>query len=459
MLYFTETIASSNREKDGPAGEKSHLFRMALTAFIIVIAGTLLYPDTFTRAGLRVGPFRISALALLFFIVAPPVFAFAWSRRGSLKPGIVDVALLLMVGFMVIRGFAAATNGNELGLDAAFAVYTLLLYYGASILGQHSPAFRVITLTLAILALIISLYAILEFILNDNFIYGALIEEKVPIKSAELHRSGSTLAHPAVLGVILIALAPLQIYFFYREKNIFRRTFWGVSLLISVVALYVSFSKGSWITAAIIFLATSIILIFNLQKIYGKLKPFVILTTALIFILLLFVSLSYKEFEFNVFSSERRFESFGMRWVMWEKAPGVFFDNHMIGVGMWKGAAAVYSVVYNEGEQDAKDAGYEENMIPVDNLYLTTMVEEGLIGTLLLILTISLIGRQAWSLIRTKGRQAGMVISLSVGMVAVLINGMTMDTLLIFPIMFIFWLYAGLIRAKAEGAGQIGDPF
>jgi len=453
MLHRAETFASINRDSDGSVREKSLLFRVALAAFIIMIVGTLLYPDTFTRVGLRVGPFRISALALLFFIAAPPVFAYAWSRRGALKPGIIDAALLLMVGFMTIRGFAAATNGNELGLDAAIAVYTLLVYYGAAMLGQDSSALRVIILTLAILAMIISFYAILEFILNDNFIYGALIEDKAPLKSAEFHRSGSTLAQPPVLGTILIAVAPLQIYFFCRGKNIFRRVFWGVSLLLSAVALLVSFSKGSWITAAIIFSATFIILMFNLQKIHGKLKPLIILTTALILILLLSVSLSYKEFEFNVFSPDRINESFGMRWNMWEKAPGVFIDNYMIGVGMWKGGDAVYSVVYNEREQDAQDVGYEEGMIPVDNLYLTTMIEEGLVGAFLLIMAISLIGKQAWSLIRTKGRHRGIVISLSVGMVAVLINGMTINTLLIFPIMFIFWLYAGLIRAQAEAAG------
>src|SRR3990170_2884580 len=105
MLYLTGTIASNSREKDRLPGEKSYLFRVALTALIIMIAGTLLYPDTFTRAGLRIGSFRISALALLFFIAAPPVFAYVWRRRGVLKPGIIDVALLLMVGFMTIRGF------------------------------------------------------------------------------------------------------------------------------------------------------------------------------------------------------------------------------------------------------------------------------------------------------------------------------------------------------------------
>src|SRR5665811_1473927 len=128
MLPLIENFISNNRDSDGTDNEKSHLFRVALAAFIIMIAGTLLYPDTFTSAGFRLGSFRISALALLFFIAAPPVLAYALSRRGALTPGIIDAALLLMVGFMTIRGFAAATNGNEMGLVAAFAVYTILLY-------------------------------------------------------------------------------------------------------------------------------------------------------------------------------------------------------------------------------------------------------------------------------------------------------------------------------------------
>src|SRR5665811_1104829 len=135
-----------------------------------------------------------------------------------------------------------------MGLVAAFAVYTILLYYGASILGQHSSALRAISLSFAILAVIISFYAIIEFIIKENVLFAALVAEKAPVKSAEFYRSGSTLGQPLVLGAFLITVMPLQIYFYFREKFLFRHVFWSLSIILSAAALVISFSKGSWIT-------------------------------------------------------------------------------------------------------------------------------------------------------------------------------------------------------------------
>lgn len=437
-MNLSEKIGAGRRD-DG------RLFIVALTALMVMVAGTLLYPETFVSVGLRVGPFRISPMAVLFIIAGPPVSWYFWTHRKELRPGLIDVTLPLCLVFVTVRGLLAATNGNELGLVIAFTCYVLLLYYGTAVLGQNNAAVKVVFHTLAILAIIISAYALLEYFLADNLLYGSLTEKKSPFKSVEFYRSGSTLAQPAVLGIFIVQVLPFLMYLFFVSRNNREKILWGLASGLSVATLLVTFAKGSWVVALLMGMGAVLYIVIRWSRFRQGLKTSLLILAAFCIVILTTLAfVSLQNLNFNLMSEERQWESVDMRWIMWQEAPEVFTQQPLVGVGIWQGGNDVLHHVVEEGNLDLS------HPIPLSNVFITILVEEGLIGSLLLAGTLILAGRYAWLVIKGGGESARIAVPVTVSMAALLINGMTADSLLIWPVMVVFWLEAGLIRSQAE---------
>jgi O-antigen ligase len=437
-MNLSENISAYRRD-DG------RLFVAALAALMLMVAGTLLYPETFISVGLRVGPFRISPLAMLFVIAAPPVGWYYWIHRKELRPGLIDIALPLSLVFVSVRGLFAATNANELGLAIAYVCYVLLLYYGTAMLGQNHKAVRAIFYTLGILAIVISTYALLEYLLADNFLYGSLTEEKSPLKSVVYYRSGSTLAQPAVLGIFMVQVIPFLIYLFLVSRNKREKILWGLASALSIAALLVTFAKGSWAIAILMGIGAAIYVVWRWSRFRRALKTSLLILAAFyVAVVMLFTFVSLQNLHFNLLSEERQWESVDMRWIMWKKAPDVFLQHPLVGVGIWQGGNDVLHQVVEEGDLDLI------NPVPLSNVFIMILVEEGLVGSLLIAATLILAGRHSWLVIKGGGESARIAVPVTVSMMALLINGITADSLLIWPVMVVFWLEAGLIRSQVE---------
>jgi len=425
--------------------EDGRLFNVALAVLMLMVAGTLLYPETFISVGLMAGPFRISPMAVLFMIAAPPIIWYSWIHRRHIRPGIFDVGLLISLVFITARGLFAVTNGNELGLVVAYICYVLLLYYGTAVLGQSRKTVELIFYTLAILAVVISAYALLEYFLANNFLYGSLTEEKSPLKSAVFYRSGSTLAQPAVLGIFMVQVIPILVYLFVVSRSNMQKVLWGAASALSIAALLATFAKGSWVVAVMMGIGATIYVAMHWSRLKKGLRVgLVLFTVSCIVVILIFSLMSLQNLNFNILSEERQQESIDMRWDMWKKAPDVFLQQPMVGVGIWHGGNIVSHLVADEFGFDL------ESPIPISNVYILILVEEGLIGSMLFAGTLILLGRHAWLVIRNGGESTRIAVPLVLGMIALLLNGMTADSLFIWPAMVLFWFEAGLIRAQLE---------
>jgi hypothetical protein len=416
--------SSQNRSGQG------RLFLAALAALVLLLAGTLLYPDTMTNAGLRLGQLRISPLGVLMVLALPPVAFYVWNSRHQLSFQMLDFLLLTGLAFLTIRGAAAAVTANGLLLVVAYTAYALLSYYGMAAVGQKSSAVRVIFRTMACLAVVIAAYAMVEFLLDRNIIFDDLIRDKVIFRASSLHRTGSTLGQPIVLGNIMVQLAPFLVYFFLKSRNVGARIWWGATILTATMALWVSYAKGSMAAALILVAAVAVWI--GWKKAAYK-KTFAILLAAGLICILSLGAIFYRSADYNLFSPERREESFTLRWYFWEKVPGAVASQPLIGSGLWQGVPGF------EGEPHA-----------IDNLYLGTLVEQGLIGSVLLGGALVLIGRQVWRLIAAGGRIAILALTLAVSMAALLLASITSNPLFIWPTMVVFWMEAGLIRALYE---------
>ena len=432
----------------GGGGGDGGLFLAALAALVLLLAGNLLYPDTSTDAAISLGAIRVSPLGALFVLTAPFLLIYAGRRRHELSISLLDVLLPATMAYLAFRGILAATTANGVALTAGYAAYSLTIYYGAAVLAQRSVAVRVITVTIVSVGLVVVALGMLEFFLERNVLYEGLIKQSsIPFRGAGYHRSGSTLGHPLALGLFLVQVAPFFVIFFAKADTVLKRIAWGVAMIGLALTLLVTFSKGPWGTAGILAASAMAYLLWKkpaARKLTMVLAVAVVLSSALFFVVF------HENTMAGTFSRARTSESLSPRKYMWSRTPAVIGANPVFGVGMWQGGPEVARI-------DPVDLG-ENQPTAIDNLYLTIIVEDGLVGALLLLVTLALVFRQAIGLFRGGGDYATWGAAYLISMGAVIINGMTMDTLLMWPGMVMFWLVAGMMRAMYEMKQRKTEP-
>ena len=432
-------------------GDDGRLFLSALAALVLLLASNLLYPDTSTNVAVNLGAIRLSPLGTMFVVTAPFLLIYGWSRRHKVSISALDVLLLTTMTYLALRGVLAATTANGVALTAGYAAYSLTIYYGAAVLAQRPVAIRVITITIVSIGFIVVTLGLLEFFLERNVLYEGLIKQSsIPFQGAGYHRSGSTLGHPLALGLFLVQIAPFFVIFFAKADTILKRIAWGLVIIGLVLTLLVTFSKGPWGTAGILAASAVAYLLWKkpeARKLTMVLVVSVVLSSALFFVVF------HENTMAGTFSRARTSESLSPRKYMWSRTPAVIGANPVFGVGMWQSGPEVSKI-------DPVDLG-ENQPTAIDNLYLTIIVEDGLVGALLLLVTLALVFRQAIGLFRGGGDYATWGAAYLISMGAVIINGITMDTLLMWPGMVMFWLMAGMTRAMYEmkrrktGPGEI----
>ena len=362
---------------------------------ILLLAGTLLYPDTFSSLGFHFGGFRISSTLILFIIALPPVGFYTWRQRRSIHLGMIDALLLAYLVFMTVRGLFAGLHGNDLALLVGFAGYTIMLYYGIAALAQNYTARRAVFFCLAVLGVIIAVYAILEFVVGHNILYEGITAIKVPVKavSAGYHRSSSTIGHPVALGLFLVQVAPFLFFYFIRAVDFHRRFFWGFALIVTVSALLTTFAKGSWVTALLLIVLGIFLYVWLRPQLSKGLKKAVIGLAVISSLALIIIGATvFQDLKYNTFSNQRRLESYDLRWLMWTNSATVIENHLLTGVGMGVGANDIYRILVQKRESAP------DRKMAIDNIYLSTLADEGLIGFVLLGSTFVMIGRQIWKI-------------------------------------------------------------
>jgi len=417
----------------------------ALVSISFLLAGTLLYPDYLASVGLRAGPVRVSPMGLLFVLAAPSIFLYFWKQKATLKYSAVDAVLVITLLFVGIRGVFAATNSNELGLVVGYIGYVLLLYYGAAVLGQKRGSLRVLFIVLVSMSVIAAAYAVIEFALGRNILYEGIIKASmVPFPGAGYHRSGSTLGHPGALSAFLVQASPFSIFFFIKSAGS-RKVALGAAIVLSMLALLLTYSKGGWGTAAVLIL-TGLILIIKRRP--ASARPMLITLISGLLALGIFTIAFHSTVYSGTLSKARTSESFKPREYMWSRVPVTFKENPLIGAGMWQGNAEVIRV------SQAPDAKNRPSSI--DNIYLTVLVEQGIIGVILTSATLVLFGIQASRLLRRGGSIFEWGLPVVASMILILISGFAMTSLMVWPNMVVFWLSAGMLRSLVEKSHKEG---
>lgn len=131
----------------------------------------------------------------------------------------------------------------------------------------------------------ISIHSIVEFI-------GFFPFELDPFEQhyAEMSRVGGLFGLPNFLGNLLAFSLPLHIFFiFNKTNNKLTNLFWIISLLLQVIALFISKTRGAWVAIFI----SAVIFFFLLINIYAHKKKTNFIIFCFTFLLLLFLNSSF----------------------------------------------------------------------------------------------------------------------------------------------------------------------
>ena len=90
----------------------SRLYKAALASLALLLAGTLLYPDTYVNADWHIGPIRVSVLSVLLVVAAPSILLYMFAQRREITIRALDYLLVSFMAYIFIREVLAASQAN-----------------------------------------------------------------------------------------------------------------------------------------------------------------------------------------------------------------------------------------------------------------------------------------------------------------------------------------------------------
>lgn len=409
-----------------------------LVIVLLVIAAAVLYPDSFIPGGPGFGSMRMTPLSLLspFVLLFGLVYLITWRKR--LKANAVDASLIVFMAFFVARNLAGTSAIGSL----KYSLYGLVIFYLCAYLSRRVSYLRAVIYTIVFLAFITAFYGVfVEYVLQRNVLFFPLISEVVKEPPQGLHRIGSTLAHPVAYGAFLVQVAPFCVFLVLRSKDKFIRLFGGAASVMVLLALFLNYSKGSWLAALLLSLICFTFMLFRSRS------------RDIYFVSLLALVASVFTLVFwNQISSEvsvRTGLSIEGRQFGWDAAVTTIEKHPLLGVGLWNGQPESFSYL-SEAMQS------QSLHMPIDNYYLTLLAEEGIVGFSLWMLFIAAIIKRGFKAAASRrGESTSLLFALVLSVLGLTLNAITYEAMFVWSNLIIFWVSAGLLRGLLEDKTKI----
>lgn len=408
---------------------------LALMVLIVILATSIIFPETFVVLGPSIGGNHLTPLTMLtpFLLVVGLVLL---SRRECrLDFNILDLAVAALAAYIALR--------NIWGVDALgalkYSLFIAALYYVTAVLAADVKYRQVLFDTAVVLLAVVSFYEILEYIMRDNLLYGSLIAETVPQPRGDYYRGGSTLAHPVVLGAFILQAVPFSLFWWLKKTG--WRKIAGIAItLMAGMALFLSFTRTSMVIGVVAAFAFACVYLWHNKKL--------VLITGVTFIVVGASMIAIWQHELTEVA--HRTASYHQRKFAWELAGNAIVDRPIFGAGYAQAAAAL------RGQDERLQQLYEQDNlnVPVDNQYLSTIVEGGFMQMVFLLAVLGAVLAQCIKYLRRSGWQRYWILPPLAGLFLLLLNAVTFDPLTIWASLVFFWFEIGLIRGICSNVGK-----
>jgi putative inorganic carbon (HCO3(-)) transporter len=149
----------------------------------------------------------------------------------------------------------------------------IVLFFLVATLPMDIKRISRITIVFVFALVPVSFYAILQYLNLDFF----------PWPSG---RSASTIGNPVILGALLSLGFPFALVFFLRYRSNLAKTFWGAAILLLLIAMFTTISRGP---ALSIIISSAIIFFINKKEAVKDLKKIVLFAIPVFVIFTLFI--------------------------------------------------------------------------------------------------------------------------------------------------------------------------
>jgi len=408
--------------------ETSRLDRAMALLVCATLSIAVLYPQSYFSANFLLGNKWLDPLALMAPLLALAGGVYLAKGRQEIRGAPVDLFVLIFAMFLVVHN---STSPSAL-VTLKYVTLGLGTFYVTALLVKRAESLsRLIMYTIVGLTLATTLYGLVEYVVQENFVFTDLIRENVPDPRSGIHRIGSTLAHPVPFGAFLLQVLPFSGLLLAISRSAWQRVLAFIAMAAGALALVFTYSKGSWIVGVVLAGGTMLVILRtrNKKAVFPALMITVlVLSTAAVF---------WQRIESEI--DERSISSVSGREVAWRAAlAGI--EEHPLGVGLFQGAPELVTHIDPEW--------YEAwgQPLAVDNYYLCLLLEAGIIGFIVWTAMVILIFREGIDVARIRGPSRLWALVALASIIAILLNSVTIDAFLQWPNYLIFWIAAGIIH-------------
>jgi len=385
--------------------------------------------------------FLVFVLPFLSFMEHPTYVAVAISLlilfsllvkvlRGKRSIRFEPADLYALLFFVLILFGGIFTFGGMASFRSAFVFCVLgLMYFAVTALIRNEEWLKRVLSAFMASSCVVSVVGIAEWVLNkqsklwqDNEVFSALAGRVVSFWS-----------NPNVLACYLLVAFFVSFGCMIGRKNKKMKFLAFLAFLLSAVCLLLTWSRGAWLSVALVFVATLLIL-------SHKAIPWVVFLIAAGVTAFFFLPDTFVERVSSIVTFSD--SSVLYRINIWKGCAALIRSCFMTGVG-------VGDVAFAEAYGDFALSGIE-SAPHAHNLFLQITIELGIAGLLVFAILILMLVRSSFSLFRKRSfRHFSSVSGLAClsALIALLINGMTEYIWYNNRIYLLFWLVAGLITA------------
>lgn len=299
--------------------------------------------------------------ALFILIVFAFILKAILNNNPKLRMSPLDIYIIIFLAICVFLLFKNSPN-IKIAIEGfrVYAEYVLWFFVGLNLL-KNSIQFRKLISIYIFMMFLIALYGIYQYII------GVEIPSTWIDSSFETYirtRVFSIIGSPNVLGSLLAMSIPFVFPFVLSEKNISKKIYYLIVLTSMIICLGFTFSRGAWLA----FLVSIILYGFFIDK-----RTFGILFSIIILVPIFAPSILMRIL-YMLSSQYTKSSARAGRIARWTKAFEILKENLWFGVGFGRFGGAV-------AKRNIAGAFY------VDNFYLKSAVEMGIIGLIIMILT------------------------------------------------------------------------
>lgn len=301
----------------------------------------------------------------LLFLAMFMVWGYKYVRyrnQEGVKQTPLDLPVTLFIGTMVIL-FVINSSDHRIGLEGLRAVIQYILWYFVVIqLLKDKEDARRVCLIFVLVTSLMGIHGVFQYIIGVEMPQHWIDSKEVGVRT----RVFSILTSPNILGSLMTLGLPLCLAFVSISKKVKTKVLFCFFALMMIGTLLFTFSRGAWIG----FGAAIAIYVFLKDK--RLFIPVIILGVLAIFIVPgMFDRIAYMLSPEYIESSLR-----GGRLVRWITGLKILATDPLLGIGLghFGGAVAINNDMFYLVGLDSTKTFY------MDNYYLKTAVETGLIG-------------------------------------------------------------------------------